>query len=338
MIRFRQKLNQILHLPILRHFTQVAFALFLLIVGWQFYGFVRYFETLGQSEYYNRPPVVEAFLPISALVGLKSWLSNGIFDQVHPAGLVLLLTIVGVAFLFRKAFCSWICPIGALFEATSKLGKLIMGKSRRLPFWLDYPLMSLKYILLAFFVKFVLIDMPGQAALAFTQSPYNMISDVKMMNFFFNLSSTGLIVIFCLFLGSFFLHSFWCRYLCPYGALLGLVSWLSPMYVARNKELCIDCGKCDKVCPNSIQVSCKDKVLSPECTACLNCISSCPKHKALEIRLLGWVFLKDWRFPLLLVMVFVIVSTIAKFTGNWYTQVPEEMFRILIPRADEFNH
>ena len=50
---------------------------------------------------------------------------------------------------------------------------------------------------------------------------------------------------------SVFVQNFWCRYLCPYGALLGLTSLLSPLRIRREPAACIDCAKCAKACPSS---------------------------------------------------------------------------------------
>ena len=72
-----------------RWVVQWSFLGWCIFLGVQFALFVRHFETFGQSGYYLRPPGVEGFLPIGALVSLKAWLTSGHFDRVHPAALVL---------------------------------------------------------------------------------------------------------------------------------------------------------------------------------------------------------------------------------------------------------
>ena len=83
-------LRQIKRRPIelARSVVQLAFAFFLLYVGIRFYQFYLHFESLGIEPYVQRPPAVEGFLPISALVALKVWVMTGEFDQIHPAGLI----------------------------------------------------------------------------------------------------------------------------------------------------------------------------------------------------------------------------------------------------------
>ena len=78
-----------------------------------------------------------------------------------------------------------------------------------------------------------------------------------MYYFFAEITPFALTVIVGLVLLSLLIRGFWCRYLCPYGALLGILSLLSPQKIKRNPTTCIDCGKCAKVCPSFIKV---DKV------------------------------------------------------------------------------
>ena len=78
-----------------RHAVQAVFLFFLLYVGLRFYQFYLHFESLGKEPFVARPSAVEGFLPISALVALKVWLTSGDFDKIHPAGLVLFTFIIG---------------------------------------------------------------------------------------------------------------------------------------------------------------------------------------------------------------------------------------------------
>jgi hypothetical protein len=73
----------------LRFAAQAGFTLFCLYAGYRFYGY--YLWMMDQSEtFVARPPSVEAFLPISALLGLKRFVLTGRWDEIHPAGLTIL--------------------------------------------------------------------------------------------------------------------------------------------------------------------------------------------------------------------------------------------------------
>lgn len=323
----------------IRNMVQFIFAVFLLYVGWQFYRFVHQFATGGQTEFVVRPSAVDGFLPLSALLGLKKLLVTGVFDRIHPAALVLLLTIILISFLFKKGFCSWLCPVGTISEVLGKWGEKVFGRTFELPKVIDWLLMIPKYLLLVFFIKAIFLDMSIQAVTAFLRSPYNLIADVKMLYFFLDLSVFAMKILVFMAVASVLIKNFWCRYLCPYGALLGLISLISPIKVNRKKEYCIDCKSCTEACLNQIKVHKQQRVDSPECTACLNCISKCPhSEKALSLSIYNRRKLPVKFYPVLLLGVFLVAVMIAKTTGYWETGITNEIYRELIPKAEYFGH
>ena len=233
---------------LVRRIVQFAFLALNLWVGIEFYAWVRFFESGGVTKYVERPAGVDGWLPIDALMNLKLAPLTGSVPRVHPAGMFLLLAFLGVSLLFHKAFCSWLCPVGTLSEYLWKLGRKILRRNFQLPRWVDIPLRGLKYLLLALFV-WVIGRMSVEALAGFLSGPYGIIADVKMLNFFRHLGQTGAIVLAVLTLLSLVVQNFWCRYLCPYGALVGLAALFSPTRIRREPEPCIDCGKCAKACP-----------------------------------------------------------------------------------------
>jgi len=310
-----------------RNLVQLFFVLLSLYIGWQFYNFYVYLETAGLSGSPVRPPAVEAFIPLSALVGLRSWLGTGIFDYVHPAGLTVFLAILLVSFLFRKSFCSWICPFGYLQEILSRTGNIIFPRKIKIAGWPDILLRSLKYIFLAFFVGSVFFMMSPEAAASFLNLPYNKLVDLKMLMFFLNISATGIAVFGFLIIMSILVDQFWCRYLCPYGALLGLLGWLSPAKIIRRENACINCGACDKACPGHLKVSAAKNILSPECSGCLNCIEACPVPGALEYGFFGAFRSKKYLLPAAMLATFLAAILFAKAAGYWQSSVTlEEVF------------
>jgi len=338
-VNFLNKIESKVNLTLLRNAIQISFGVFLLFVAWRFYGFVNHFETGGVTPYISKPGAVEGFLPVSAFMAFKLWLAEGMFDPFHPAGLVIFSTIMLLAVLFKKAFCSWICPIGTVSEGLGRLGERIFGRTFTLHKFIDYPLLGFKYLILFFFGKVILIDMPSFAIISFLRGEYNLIADVKMLKFFMNPSTTTIVVLAVLGLFSILIKNFWCRYLCPYGALQGILSLVSPFKIKRNKEACIDCGLCTKACPNQIDVAKSGTVHSAECTACLDCIQVCPKKEALGINLFAKKFrLRPLLFPVLLLTIWFMVIAYAKLTGHWETTIPQEVFKELIPKADLYIH
>ena len=302
-------------------------------LGVQFALFVRHFESMGQAAYYARPPGVEGFLPIGALVSLKAWLTTGYFDPFHPAALVLFVTFLAMALIARKSFCSWLCPVGTLEELLWKVGRKLFGRNFRIWRWLDYLLRICKYALLLFFVKLVVFDMPVMALQSFMQAPYWAIADVKMLHFFTRMSLTSALVILGLAAVSVVYQNFWCRYLCPYGALLGLFSFFSPFRVVRQKESCTDCGQCSRSCPAQLEVQQKRAVCSVECTGCLTCVNQCPEADTLSV---GFWFkpLPSWSFALVVVLVFAGGVLAGMLTGHWNTSLSYADYQRLVPMVE----
>src|SRR5438128_71146 len=95
---------------ILRRSYQLAFLLMNVWIGGMFYFWVRHFET-GTPNRLSRPAGVEGYLPIAGMMNFKYWVLTGHVPAMHPAAMFLLVTFVAIAFLFRKAFCSWLCPV-----------------------------------------------------------------------------------------------------------------------------------------------------------------------------------------------------------------------------------
>jgi hypothetical protein len=87
---------------------QLAFLALNVAIGVQFWAFVRFFESGGASPAVPRPPGVEGWLPIAALMNLKRALLTGELPSRFPAGMVLLVAFLAITFLFRKTFCSWL--------------------------------------------------------------------------------------------------------------------------------------------------------------------------------------------------------------------------------------
>src|SRR5581483_3044667 len=255
----------------IRRTVQIAFLLLNVWIGVQFSLWVRFYESGGASMRVARPDGVDGWLPIAGLMNLKYLIATGRVPAVHPAGVFLLVAFLGISLGFRKAFCGWLCPIGTISEWLWQGGRELFGRTFALPRWVDVPLRGLKYLLLLFFIALVLPLSIDDLA-AFIASPFGIVADVKMLNFFRDPGSVTVAVCAVLVVLSVVTKNFWCRYLCPYGALMGLVSLASPLRITRDPISCIDCGKCAAACPSLIPVDTLRTVRTPECNGCLTCV------------------------------------------------------------------
>ena len=311
--------------------VQLAVLLLTLAVGVQFALF--WSQVSGpQPVTVSRPAGVEGFLPIGALMAWKQFILSGHWDRVHPAAMVILGFAALISLLLHKTFCGWFCPLGTLSEGLWRLGRAICGRNLRLPAVLDFPLRSIKYGLLGFFVW--IIASMGSAELArFLQSPYYQIADVKMLHFFTRMSATTAVVLAALAVLSLFYKNFWCRYACPYGALMGILAMLGPSHIRRDAVTCTACGRCRKVCPAHLPVPHRLHIRSAECSGCLECVRACPAKGALRFETKGmpratWTTV---RLGLAIALIFLCTVYGAKLSGHWQSRISPQQLRTLAP-------
>lgn len=304
--------------------------------GYRFYLFVEHFR--GRGGIVDRPELVEGFLPIGALMSLKVWILEGEINATHPAAMFILLGALLVSALMMKSFCGWICPVGTVSEILFKLGQRLFGRNFRIHRFIDYPLRALKYLLLGFFAYIILIKMPVDGLRSFMAAPYWKVADVKMLSFFTDMSQTSAWVIGGLAALSVLYKNFWCRYLCPYGALTGLLGLLSPVKITRVEEHCINCHKCTKECPNLLDVEAMVVVRSPECSGCMNCVSVCPARGALDASVKKDIRVRPVVYAAGVLLVFFGVIWGAMLAGHWESDVSYDEYRRLVPLAESFDH
>lgn len=271
---------------------------------------------------FERPPGVEAFLPISALISLKQLLFTGRINAVHPSALVLFFIICLTALIAKKGFCGWICPIGLLSEFLGKIHVRMFRKDFLIPYPLDLILRSLKYIIAGFFIWTIFYNMPMGSIEQFIQSSYNRFADITMLRFFTRISGTALAALLVLMLLSVVIQNFWCRYLCPYGSILGIISFVSLGQIRRNPAPCTECGKCERTCPGFIKIRQKTQIHSSECTACMTCVKTCPEKNAIGFFLFsGKLPVRQTGLAVILILLFFLGVSMAKMSGNWQNKI-----------------
>ena len=325
----------------IRFSVQALFVCLNLWIGRQFYLWVRWNETGGGMASVSRPAGVEGWLPIEGMMQFKYVFATGQLPRSHPAAFFLFFAFCATSLLFRKSFCGWICPVGTVSEYFWKLGRRIFGRNFRLPRWLDLPLRSLKYVLLGFFVYAVTMMSAGAIA-EFVASSYGLVVDVRLLNFFRFAGATTIYVVASLVAASLLVQNFWCRYLCPYGALMGLIAMFSPLHITRSESACIDCAKCAKACPSALPVDRLIQIRSAECTGCLECVAVCPAEDALALKLAGSSKLRRglpaWQLAAGIAIIFCGFVGYAKLSDHWQTHLPQEVFLKLVPTANEQSH
>ncbi len=318
-----------------RRLVQLVFLGLVLLIGVQFSLWA--FALLdARHAAVSRPPGTEGFLPISALMSFRLWLAGRGIHPVHPAALAILVAVLAMSLVVAKSFCSHICPVGTVSEALGRFGRRA-GVAWNVPRWFDVPLRALKYVVLGFFLWVTWFGMPLPAVRAFLDSPYNRVADVKMLLFFARASRSTIAVLGVLSVGSVFVRDLWCRFLCPYGALLGILGRLAPFKVTREAAACTDCGACTKVCPARLPVHRMGRIASVECTSCQDCVAACPVKDCLAVRAhLGGaqLLLGPLVAVLLAVAIFAGVTLAFRATGHWRGSVSEAEYARRLQQID----
>ncbi len=252
-----------------RIYSVFFFSLFLLLVG------ITDFRDMKGYE-------VSLFLEVDPLISVATFLTS----WTVYAGLALSVIIIAGTLIFGRFFCSWVCPLGVLNHWLSHL----FNKRRPVD---DYrvneyrPVHRLKYYILALLLVLALfgslqiglMDPISFVTRSFTVSAFPSLNYWSSGLYLKQPLFYGGVLIALLFLAVLFanrfLTRFWCRVLCPLGALLGVLSSGSIVRIRRDVEKCTDCKKCLRYCHGGCDPHTELRV--SECHVCMNCIPSCPE-------------------------------------------------------------
>ncbi|MBN1590937.1 MAG: 4Fe-4S binding protein [Pirellulales bacterium] len=168
-------------------------------------------------------------------IGAIQNVTLALFDPTYAIGLpVIAFFVLPLLFtlFFGRTFCAAVCPLGALQE-------MVALHPVSVPQWLAHALGLLRYVYLGLGV-----------ALAATGTAFVICRYDPLVGFFrLGGSASMLIVGGCLLLFGVFVGRPYCRFLCPYGAVLGWLSKVSKWHVRITPDECIHCRLCEDVCP-----------------------------------------------------------------------------------------
>lgn len=217
--------------------------------------------------------------PLSALAVIgSSWLL--------PAGLLIALATLGLTLVFGRAFCGWLCPLGTLHQLVSWLTRRLRSARYHVENrW--RPHFRLKYLLLVV----LLVAAAAGTAVVGLFDPLSLLTrslasglspalaaalptdGVRPRTFGGAWLTGGLLL--GLLAANRWIARWWCRALCPLGALLGLASRFAVFRIRVDPDLCNDCHRCVRDCQGADEPFADHRVA--ECHVCLNCISVCPE-------------------------------------------------------------
>ena len=176
------------------------------------------------------------------------------------AVLFFLILFIAVTALAGRAYCSSVCPIGAIQEILSKA---------------PVPKLSLPYKQAVLAVHLIIGGIFAGYALLLSLCLFKCMGIRPF--FFLDLSSEWFWLFAVLMALGLFVYRPFCRFICPYGLLLTAGSYFS-LYRLNRTDACIECHKCEQVCPT--QEAFRESKKS-ECFLCGRCTAVCPVTGAL---------------------------------------------------------
>jgi polyferredoxin len=223
---------------------------------------------------------VEYYCPMGGIVSIWGLIRRQQFicalnEMNVTVGAALLLSVV----LVKKAFCSWVCPLGTIFEGMAWLRRKALGAERlRVPDGVDSRLVYLRYVVLGLILVFTYQF--SELVFRGYDPFYILFTGVQGHE---TIPVVSALVVIGVLVGAFFFEMSWCRYLCPLNAVMSPLSKVGVFKVKRDTGACTGCGACDRVCLQRIPVSGLDRVTRVDCTNCLDCVSKCKVPGAMDI-------------------------------------------------------
>jgi len=234
--------------------------------------------------------------PINWILELDPLVGIGTLLATHTLykGLAWGFLTLGLTVIFGRFFCGWICPFGAMHQFIGYLGSRLKNIRQRVESNQYHWAQGIKYYLLVVFLLMAAIPLGNSVYLAtglldpipFVHRAVNLIllsiashlhlSMISAPRYYEGAASIGLLFLAAL-LVNLWVPRFYCRYLCPAGALMSVFSKFAIWRIGKTDANCAECELCENHCEGACDPF--GKIRISECLLCMNCIHSCNQQK-----------------------------------------------------------
>ncbi len=252
---------------------------------------------------------VEAYCPFGAVETFYTFIAQGkMLCALGSGNIFAFILIILLTILFRRFFCGYICPIGAVSEFLRTFADDFNFKQLRIPQKTDRWLSVIKYLVLILVLYLTAVTVNlfcRNISPCYLMASIN--NDIK-----FSTYVVGVIVL----VASFLISMPFCRWFCPFAAVQNIFSKLGLTWITRDTTSCINCGKCSVHCPMNIDVASKKAVYSANCISCFECVDVCPvskdtKQKPLKWKFLGRFNIANTKAVIVTIILFCVITTAA---------------------------
>lgn len=205
----------------------------------------------------------------------------GTGDKIGLTSFTTILIVVCLyTIIFGRFFCGFACAFGTLGDAFHALYIKGCKKLKKKPISISdtvaKKLIWIKYIIL---IAIVVACFAGVYHVTNGYSPWDVFSMIHAGNLKLGAYIPGVIILLLIIIGMLLHERFFCKFLCPMGAVFALLPVLPFFSLRRDRENCINrCSGCTRKCPSNIELPNTGSLeTSGECFQCQKCIDICPK-------------------------------------------------------------
>ncbi|MDH4241410.1 MAG: 4Fe-4S binding protein [Phycisphaerae bacterium] len=240
--------------------------------------------TVGEKFWQLRSWPVNWFLQLDPLVAIGTILTT--HTLYRP--LLWALVTVALTIIFGRFFCGWICPFGSLHHFVGFLGNRNTKLAKRIRLNKYRKAQRIKYLILIFFLFMAAFPSLGatlqtglldpiplaarsfQLLLSIADRTVNFVSTTPR---FYEGAWLILLIFFTAVFLNLLIPRFYCRFICPLGALFGILSRFAIWRIGKNQNECSNCKLCERSCEGACEPSANIRIT--ECVLCFNCRQDC---------------------------------------------------------------
>jgi uncharacterized protein with FMN-binding domain/polyferredoxin len=204
------------------------------------------------------------------------------FIQAFPT-LVEFTVVMLITIVMGRWFCGWICAFGAYNDLIYFISRKVFKFKFRVNEEVDSILKYVKYAVLIFIM---IISWTRGSSILESTSPWDAFGQITDLSTVFSSLRIGLIFLVLITIGASFIERFFCRYLCPLGAVFSIISKLGITKINKPKDDCEKCRACTTKCSMGLNLYKVDAVKGGDCINCLECAEVCPRSNA-NVNMLG---------------------------------------------------